>query len=164
MINSNPETVSTDYDECDTLFFEELSFERVMDIVQRQQPVGVVVSMGGQIPNSLALKLENAGIPILGTRPENIDRAEDRHKFSALLDELEIQQPSWKEFADLSFAKQFANNAGYPVIVRPSYVLSGAAMAVVHAEDELKEYLEAATSLSKEAPVVISLKINFSAV
>ena len=156
IINSNPETVSTDYDECDTLFFEQLTLERVLDIVDRIKPVGVVVSMGGQIPNSLALKLANAGVPIIGTTPENIDKAEDRHKFSGLLDQLDVHQPEWKEFADLASAKQFANSVGYPVIVRPSYVLSGAAMAVVHSEDDLKDFLEAATELSKEAPVVIS--------
>lgn len=156
MINSNPETVSTDYDECDVLFFEELSFERVMDILRILKPVGVVVSMGGQIPNSLAPKLAAAGVPILGTAPKNIDQAEDRHKFSALLDTLGIRQPEWKEFADLTSAKQFARKVGYPVIVRPSYVLSGAAMAVVHDEDDLRGYLEDATKVSKEAPVVIS--------
>ncbi|MBP9773408.1 MAG: carbamoyl-phosphate synthase large subunit [Candidatus Peribacteraceae bacterium] len=156
IINSNPETVSTDYDECDTLFFEQLTLERVLDVVDRIKPVGVVVSMGGQIPNSLALKLAKAGVPIIGTTSENIDKAEDRHKFSELLDTLDVHQPEWKEFADLASAKQFANSVGYPVIVRPSYVLSGAAMAVVHSEDDLKDFLEAATELSKEAPVVIS--------
>ncbi len=156
MINSNPETVSTDYDECDQLFFEELSLERVMDIVRMIKPSGVVVSMGGQIPNSLALKLAKQGVKILGTHPDDIDRAEDRHKFSGLLDTLGVDQPEWKEFADLSSAKQFARKAGFPVIVRPSYVLSGAAMTVVHNEEDLKEYLEAATSVSKDAPVVIS--------
>ncbi len=156
MINSNPETVSTDYDECDQLFFEELSFERVMDIVRLLKPIGVVVSMGGQIPNSLALKLAKAGVPILGTSPSDIDRAEDRHKFSELLDEIGVDQPEWKEFADLTSAKQFSRKAGFPVIVRPSYVLSGAAMTVVHNEEDLKEYLEAATDVSKDAPVVIS--------
>ncbi len=156
MINSNPETVSTDYDECDQLFFEELSLERVMDIIRETQPHAIVVSMGGQIPNSLALKLAKAGVRILGTAPENIDRAEDRHKFSALLDTLEVHQPEWKEFADLASAKHFAKTVGYPVIVRPSYVLSGAAMTVVHTEDDMKEYLEEATQLSKDAPVVVS--------
>ncbi len=156
MINSNPETVSTDYDECDVLFFEELTFERVMDILRLLKPVGVVVSMGGQIPNSLAPKLAAAGVPIIGTDPKHIDQAEDRHKFSGLLDTLDVRQPEWKEFADLSSAKQFARKVGFPVIVRPSYVLSGAAMAVVHDEDDLKGYLEDATRLSKEAPVVIS--------
>ncbi len=156
MINSNPETVSTDYDECDQLFFDELSLERVMDVVRLLKPVGVVVSMGGQIPNSLALKLAKEGVPILGTDPADIDRAEDRHKFGKLMDELEVDQPEWREFADLASAKQFAKTAGYPVIVRPSYVLSGAAMTVVMSEEDLKEFIEEATSLSKEAPVVIS--------
>lgn len=156
VINSNPETVSTDYDECDVLFFEQLTLERVLDIVDLLNPVGVVVSMGGQIPNSLALKLAKAGVPIIGTAPEDIDRAEDRHKFSGLLDELSIHQPEWKEFADLASAKQFSKSVGYPVIVRPSYVLSGAAMTVVHDEDDLREYIDIATKLSKDAPVVIS--------
>lgn len=156
MINSNPETVSTDYDECDQLFFEELTFERVMDVVRMIKPVGVVVSMGGQIPNSLALKLAKAGVPILGTDPADIDRAEDRHKFGKLMDELGVDQPEWREFADLPSAKEFANTVGYPVIVRPSYVLSGAAMTIVMTESDLKEYIEEATFVSKEAPVVIS--------
>ena len=156
MINSNPETVSTDYDECDQLFFDELTLERVMDVVRMLKPVGVVVSMGGQIPNSLALKLAKEGVPILGTAPENIDQAEDRHKFGKLMDELGVDQPEWKEFADLASAKQFAKTVGYPVIVRPSYVLSGAAMTVVMNEEGLKEFIEEATELSREAPVVIS--------
>ncbi len=156
MINSNPETVSTDYDECDELFFDELTLERVMDVVRLVKPEGVVVSMGGQIPNSLALKLAKEGVPILGTSPTDIDKAEDRHKFSSLLDELGVDQPEWKEFADLASAKQFAKSVGFPVIVRPSYVLSGAAMTVVMNEEDLKEFIEEATELSKEAPVVIS--------
>ncbi len=156
MINSNPETVSTDYDECDQLFFEELTLERVMDVVRMLKPVGVVVSMGGQIPNSLALKLAKEGVPILGTAPSDIDQAEDRHKFGKLMDELGVDQPEWREFADIASAKQFANTVGYPVIVRPSYVLSGAAMTVVMSEDDLKEFIEEATDVSKDAPVVIS--------
>lgn len=156
MINSNPETVSTDYDECDALFFEELTEERVRDIVTLVEPSGVVVSMGGQIPNSLSPKLAKAGIAIFGTNPADIDRAEDRHKFSTLLDTLKVDQPEWKEFADLSSAKTFAQSVEYPVIVRPSYVLSGAAMAVVHSGDDLEAYLEQAALVSKEAPVVIS--------
>ena len=156
MINSNPETVSTDYDECDQLFFEELSLERVMDVIRMLKPVGVVVSMGGQIPNSLALKLANAGVPILGTASSDIDRAEDRHKFGQLMDELNVDQPEWKEFSDIASARQFAKSVGYPVIVRPSYVLSGAAMTVVWTEDDLKEFIAEATEVSKEAPVVIS--------
>ncbi len=156
MINSNPETVSTDYDECDQLFFDELTLERVMDIVRLLKPVGVVVSMGGQIPNSLALKLAKLGVPILGTDPSNIDQAEDRHKFGKLMDELKVDQPEWREFADIASAKHFAKTAGYPVIVRPSYVLSGAAMTVVMNEEDLKEFIEEATSVGKDAPVVIS--------
>jgi carbamoyl-phosphate synthase large subunit len=156
MVNSNPETVSTDYDECDLLFFEQLTEERVRDIVDLIKPMGVVVSMGGQIPNSLAPKLARAGIPILGTSPHDIDRAEDRHKFSGLLDTLGIDQPDWKEFADGTSAKAFGQHVGYPVIVRPSYVLSGAAMAVVHSGDDLLDYLEQAALVSTEAPVVIS--------
>jgi carbamoyl-phosphate synthase large subunit len=156
MLNSNPETVSTDYDECDHLFFDELTLERVLDVVSVFFPSGVVVSMGGQIPNSLAKRLRHAGVPILGTRAEDIDRSEDRHKFSALLDELAIDQPAWKEFTRVEEIKQFASTVGYPVIVRPSYVLSGAAMAVVHTQDDLQSYLDAATTVSVLAPVVIS--------
>ena len=156
MINSNPETVSTDYDECDELFFEELSEERVRDIADLTGPAGIVVSMGGQIPNSLALKLARRGLPILGTDPANIDRAEDRHKFSKLLDALGVDQPEWKEFAEIDSARAFATNVGYPVIVRPSYVLSGAAMAVVHSAEDLEDFIDQATLVSKDAPVVIS--------
>jgi carbamoyl-phosphate synthase large subunit len=156
MINSNPETVSTDYDECDTLFFEELTEERVRDIADLTHPMGIVVSMGGQIPNSLAPKLSAAGLPILGTSPRNIDRAEDRHKFSSLLDALEIDQPEWKEFSELSSALSFAESVGYPVIVRPSYVLSGASMAVVHSRDDLEDYVQRSAFVNKETPIVIS--------
>lgn len=156
MINSNPETVSTDYDECDFLFFEQLTEERVRDIYDCMNPEGVVVSMGGQIPNSLAPKLARVGIPILGTSSVDIDRAEDRHKFSGLLDELGVDQPEWKEFLDLESAKAFAEQVEYPVIVRPSYVLSGAAMAVVHSGNDLQSFLDQAALVGKEAPVVIS--------
>ncbi len=156
MINSNPETVSTDYDECDTLFFEELTEERVRDIIDLTGPEGVVVSMGGQIPNSLSRKLALQNIPIFGTSPASIDRAEDRHKFSQFLDEINVDQPEWKEFADLESAKVFCADVGYPVIVRPSYVLSGAAMAVVHSGDDLVDFLEQASLVSQDAPVVIS--------
>jgi carbamoyl-phosphate synthase large subunit len=156
MINSNPETVSTDYDECDALFFEELSEERVRDIAEIVSPRGVVVSMGGQIPNSLSKKLAARGIPLFGTTWTDIDRAEDRHKFSQFLDEIGVIQPQWKEFADLNTAKQFCESVGYPVIVRPSYVLSGAAMAVVHSGDDLEDFLRQASLVSQEAPVVIS--------
>lgn len=156
MINSNPETVSTDYDECDALFFEQLTEERVRDIADLTRPQGIVVSMGGQIPNNLCPKLAKAGLPILGTRAADIDRAEDRHKFSALLDELAVIQPSWQEFTEMSAAQKFADSVGYPVIVRPSYVLSGAAMAVVHSSEDLESYISDAATVSKEAPVVIS--------
>jgi carbamoyl-phosphate synthase large subunit len=156
MVNSNPETVSTDYDECDALFFEQLTLERVLDIIDVVKPQGIVVLMGGQIPNSLARSLAAKDVRIFGTDAKDIDRAEDRHKFSGLLDDLAIDQPEWREFADFTLAKQFCASVGYPVIVRPSYVLSGAAMAVVHEEEELKIYLDAATSVSKEHPVVIS--------
>ncbi|MFA6523375.1 MAG: carbamoyl-phosphate synthase (glutamine-hydrolyzing) large subunit [Candidatus Peribacteraceae bacterium] len=156
MINSNPETVSTDYDECDELFFEELSEERVLDILELLRPEGVVVSMGGQIPNSLSQKLAQHGIPLFGTSAAAIDRAEDRHKFSQFLDAEGIDQPEWKEFSDLKMAKGFCESVGYPVIVRPSYVLSGAAMAVVHSFDDLEAFLHEASLVSKEAPVVIS--------
>jgi carbamoyl-phosphate synthase large subunit len=156
MVNSNPETVSTDYDECDVLFFEQLTEERVRDIADILRPHGIVVSMGGQIANSLAPKLAVAGLHILGTDPANIDRAEDRHKFSSLLDRLGVDQPEWKEFADLRSAQTFSEGVGYPVIVRPSYVLSGAAMAVVHSTADLEAYLQTAAMVSREAPVVIS--------
>jgi len=156
MINSNPETVSTDYDECDLLFFEQLTEERVRDIADLLQPEGVVVSMGGQIPNSLAPKLAKAGLKIIGTDPADIDRAEDRNKFGELLDSLEVDQPEWKEFTDFDSALTFARSVNFPVIVRPSYVLSGAAMAVVHSEDDLQSFLDQAALVSKDAPVVIS--------
>ncbi|VVB98780.1 Pyruvate carboxylase subunit A [uncultured archaeon] len=156
MVNFNPETVSTDYDECDRLYFDELSFETVADIYELEKPEGIIVSMGGQIPNNLALKLFNLGYNVLGTSPESIDKAEDRHKFSSLCDSLGIPQPDWKELTTMDNAKEFAKKAGFPVLVRPSYVLSGQAMAVAFNEKELEQYLENATSLSKEFPVVIS--------
>ena len=156
MINCNPETVSTDYDVCDKLYFEELSLERVLDIYEKENPAGVILSMGGQIPNQLALPLYRAGVSILGTSPQHIDNAEDRHKFSALLDELKIDQPDWKELRSLSEAISFAGNVGYPVLIRPSYVLSGAAMSIALNEQELEDYLKKASEISKEHPVVIS--------
>lgn len=156
MINSNPETVSTDYDECDLLFFEELSEERVRDIFELIQANAVVVSMGGQIPNNLAPKLAKRSIAILGTDPADIDRAEDRHKFSDLLDKQGVDQPEWKEFTDMDIAADFAESVRYPVIVRPSYVLSGAAMAVVHSRDDLQSFLDQAALVNKDAPVVLS--------
>jgi carbamoyl-phosphate synthase large subunit len=156
MLNYNPETVSTDYDECDFLFFDEISFESVREISRQLAPVGLVVSTGGQIPNNLALKLHNAGLPILGTPAPNIDKAENRHTFSSLLDALGIDQPAWKELNTLDEAKAFAQDVGYPVLVRPSYVLSGAAMAVASSDTELEQYLERAVTISPEHPTVIS--------
>ncbi|MDO4950213.1 MAG: carbamoyl-phosphate synthase (glutamine-hydrolyzing) large subunit [Bacteroidales bacterium] len=156
MINYNPETVSTDYDMCDRLYFDELSFERVLDVIDLEQPGGVIVSVGGQIPNNLAMKLYRQSVPILGTSPLSIDNAEDRNKFSAMLDRLGIDQPAWKELTSLEDMEDFVNRVGYPVLVRPSYVLSGAAMNVCYDEQELKEYLQAAKEVSKEYPVVVS--------
>ncbi len=156
MLNCNPETVSTDYDICDKLYFDELSFERVLDICEKELPGGIIVSMGGQIPNNLALPLHNAGVRILGTSPISIDTAEDRHKFSRLLDDLGIRQPEWEELTSLEEAERFADGVGYPVLIRPSYVLSGAAMSIALGRHELKEYLQKASDVSKEHPVVIS--------
>ncbi len=156
MINYNPETVSTDYDICDKLYFEQLTFERVMDIYERENAEGIIISMGGQIPNNIAMKLHQAGVKILGTSPEQIDNAENRHKFSQILDDIEVDQPEWKELTDLDNAKIFAQKVGYPVLIRPSYVLSGAAMSIVLNDDELAIYLKKATEISKEHPVVIS--------
>ena len=156
MINCNPETVSTDYDICSKLYFEELTMERVIDICDYENPEGVIISMGGQVPNNLAVKLHKAGIRIMGTSPEQIDNAENRHKFSNILDDLEIDQPEWKELTSLAEAKKFSASVGYPVLIRPSYVLSGAAMSIVLSEDELEEYLKKATDLNREHPVVIS--------
>jgi carbamoyl-phosphate synthase large subunit len=156
MVNCNPETVSTDYDVCDRLYFEELSLERVLDIYEFERPSGVVLSMGGQTPNNLAMPLFDAGAVILGTDARDIDKAEDRHKFSALLEKLGIEQPAWKELTDLDSAYAFAEEVGYPVLVRPSYVLSGAAMCVAWDRDSLEEALGAAASISGEHPVVIT--------
>ncbi len=156
MINCNPETVSTDYDICDKLYFEQLTLERVLDICDKEKPVGVIVSMGGQVPNNLAMKLHKAGIKIIGTSPEQIDNAESRHKFSQILDSIGVDQPEWREVTTLDDAKIFANNVAYPVLIRPSYVLSGAAMSIVLSEDELELYLKKATDLNTEHPVVIS--------
>ncbi len=156
MINYNPETVSTDYDMCDKLYFDELSLERVLDIYELEKPNGVVVSTGGQTPNNLVMKLDQAGVKIFGTEAASIDQAENRHKFSQLLDTLEVDQPKWKEFAKVEEAVKFADDVGYPVLVRPSYVLSGAAMAVAQNEESLKGYLAKAVKISKEAPVVIT--------
>ena len=156
MINYNPETVSTDYDMCDRLYFDELSFERVLDVIDLEQPRGVIVSVGGQIPNNLAMKLHRQSVPILGTSPVSIDRAENRNKFSAMLDQLGIDQPAWQELTSLEDMKEFIKKVGYPVLVRPSYVLSGAAMNVCHNEEELERFLNMAAEVSKEYPVVVS--------
>ena len=156
MINYNPETVSTDYDMCDRLYFDELSFERVLDVIDLEQPRGVIVSVGGQIPNNLAMKLHRQSVPILGTSPISIDRAENRNKFSAMLDQLGIDQPAWQELTSLDDVKGFVEKVGYPVLVRPSYVLSGAAMNVCYDEEELTRFLQMASEVSKEYPVVVS--------
>ena len=156
MINYNPETVSTDYDTCDRLYFDELTFERVMDIVDLEIPKGVVLSMGGQIPNNLAMKLYGQNVPILGTSPTNIDRAEDRQKFSSLLDALNIDQPRWSELTSIDDIYRFVDEVGFPVLIRPSYVLSGAAMNVVSNKDQLEHFLNLAANVSKEHPVVVS--------
>ncbi|MDD5628363.1 MAG: carbamoyl-phosphate synthase (glutamine-hydrolyzing) large subunit, partial [Elusimicrobia bacterium] len=156
MINHNPETVSTDYDICDKLYFEELSLERVLDIAELEEPEGLIVSMGGQIPNNLALSLHKQGLQVLGTSPESIDQAEDRHKFSALLDRLGVDQPLWQELTSLDAAQAFAAKVGYPVLVRPSYVLSGAAMSVATSDQHLERTLGRAAEVSREHPVVIS--------
>ena len=156
MINYNPETVSTDYDMCDRLYFDELSFERVLDVIDLEQPRGVIVSVGGQIPNNLAMKLHRQSVPILGTSPISIDRAENRNKFSAMLDQLGIDQPAWQELTSLDDVKDFVKKVGYPVLVRPSYVLSGVAMNVCYDEEELERFLQMASEVSKEYPVVVS--------
>ena len=156
LINYNPETVSTDYDMCDRLYFDELTFERVMDIIELETPHGVVVSVGGQIPNNLALRLSTHNVPILGTKAENIDRAEDRHKFSSIVDALGVDQPEWKELTTLEDVDKFIAQVGFPVLVRPSYVLSGAAMNVCYDEEKLRHFLSLAAEVSQEHPVVIS--------
>lgn len=156
MINYNPETVSTDYDVCDRLYFDELSFERVLDIYEKEDPLGIIISMGGQIPNNLAMRLYRHKVKILGTSPLSIDNAEDRHKFSTLLDSLNIEQPEWLEAKSIDEAHKFAENVEYPVLIRPSYVLSGAAMSIASNKKELQQYLQKAVDVSKEHPVVIS--------
>jgi len=156
MINYNPETVSTDYDVCDRLYFDELSFERVMDITEIEQPKGIILSMGGQIPNNLAMRLYKQNVPVLGTSPLSIDNAEDRHKFSLLCDQLKIDQPRWKELSSIRDIYDFVDEVGFPVLIRPSYVLSGAAMNVVSNKEELEHYLNVATKVSKQYPVVVS--------
>ena len=156
LINYNPETVSTDYDMCDRLYFDELTFERVMDIIELEDPHGVVVSVGGQIPNNLALKLHNHNVPILGTSALDIDKAEDRHKFSSIVDSLGVDQPEWSELTTMDDVDRFISKVGFPVLVRPSYVLSGAAMNVCYDEEKLRHFLSLAADVSKEHPVVIS--------
>jgi carbamoyl-phosphate synthase large subunit len=156
MINYNPETVSTDYDVCKRLFFDELTLERVLDITDLEAPKGVVISMGGQIPNNLAMRLHKQHVPILGTSPEDIDRAENRQKFSSLLDDLGIDQPRWNELTSVEDIFTFVDEVGFPVLVRPSYVLSGAAMNVVSNRDELEHFLQLAANVSKQYPVVVS--------
>jgi len=156
MINVNPETVSTDYDICDRLYFDELSYERVMDIIELEDPKGVIVSTGGQVANNLAMPLFNSGVTILGTSPEHIDQAENRHRFSSLLDQLEVDQPRWQELSSLEEIHRFVKEVGFPVLIRPSYVLSGAAMNVVSNYEELDHFLSLAARVSKEYPVVVS--------
>ena len=156
MINYNPETVSTDYDMCDRLYFDELTFERVLDVIELEQPRGVIVSVGGQIPNNLAMKLHRQSVPILGTSPVSIDRAENRNKFSAMLDQLGIDQPRWSALTSVDDIKKFVDEVGYPVLVRPSYVLSGAAMNVCHTDEQLRRCLELAAEVSQDYPVVVS--------
>ena len=156
MINYNPETVSTDYDMCDRLYFDELSLERVLDVIDLEQPRGVIVSVGGQIPNNLAMKLYHQGVPVLGTSPVDIDRAENRDKFSAMLDKLGVDQPEWRALTSTADIHEFVEKVGYPVLVRPSYVLSGAAMNVCYDFDELDRFLQMATEVSKDYPVVVS--------
>jgi carbamoyl-phosphate synthase large subunit len=156
MINYNPETVSTDYDMCDRLYFDELTFERVMDILELENPHGVIISTGGQIPNNLAIRLDERRIPILGTSAKSIDNAEDRHKFSAMLDRIGVDQPRWKELSSLDDVSAFVSEVGFPVLVRPSYVLSGAAMNVCSNEEELVRFLQLAANVSKQHPVVVS--------
>ena len=156
MINYNPETVSTDYDMCDRLYFDELTFERVMDILELENPHGVILSTGGQIPNNLATRLDEQHVHILGTTAKSIDNAEDRHKFSSMLDSLGIDQPRWRELTSLSDIYDFVKEVGYPVLVRPSYVLSGAAMNVCSNNTELEQFLQLAANVSKKHPVVVS--------
>jgi carbamoyl-phosphate synthase large subunit len=160
MINYNPETVSTDYDMCDRLYFDELTYERVMDIVELENPHGVVVSVGGQIPNNLAMRLAADNVNLLGTSAQSIDNAEDRHKFSSMLDRLNVDQPRWKELSSMKAIDKFVEEVGFPVLVRPSYVLSGAAMNVCSNKTELEQFLKLAANVSKKHPVVVSTFIE----
>ncbi len=162
MINYNPETVSTDYDMCDRLYFDELTFERVMDIMDLEQPHGAILSVGGQIPNNLACRLDEEGVNILGTSAQSIDNAEDRHKFSAMLDRLGIDQPRWRELTDFDDIYKFIDEVGFPVLVRPSYVLSGAAMNVCSNKEELERFLRLAANVSKQHPVVVTEFIQYA--
>jgi carbamoyl-phosphate synthase/aspartate carbamoyltransferase len=156
VVNYNPETVSTDYDECDRLYFEELSHERVLDVYEHECASGVIVSVGGQIAQNVSLALKGSGVRILGTDPEDIDRAEDRHKFSAMLDSIGVDQPAWRELATVDDALKFAEAVHFPVLVRPSFVLSGAAMNVANNAVQLTAYLRDATAVSGDKPVVVS--------
>ena len=156
MINYNPETVSTDYDMCDRLYFDELTFERVMDILDLEQPHGVIVSTGGQIPNNLAMRLDEQHVPILGTSARSIDNAEDRDKFSAMLDRIGVDQPEWSALTSMDDINAFVAKVGFPVLVRPSYVLSGAAMNVCSNQEELERFLQLAANVSQKHPVVVS--------
>ena len=162
MINYNPETVSTDYDICDRLYFDELTFERVMDIIEKENPHGVIVSTGGQIPNNLALRLDSQGVHILGTSAASIDNAEDRDKFSAMLDRIGVDQPEWRALTSMKDIAAFIDKVGFPVLVRPSYVLSGAAMNVCSNNDELNRFLKLAANVSQKHPVVVSRFIEHS--
>ncbi|KAJ2315103.1 carbamoyl-phosphate synthase (glutamine-hydrolyzing) cpa2, partial [Coemansia sp. RSA 2702] len=156
VVNYNPETVSTDFDECDRLYFDELSYERVRDIYELEGAAGVIVSVGGQLPQNIALRLHRNDVRVLGTSPESIDAAEDRHRFSQILDRIGVDQPAWKELVSSADAEAFADSVGYPVLVRPSYVLSGAAMNVAHDASALRAHLELAASVSPEHPVVVT--------
>ena len=155
MINYNPETVSTDYDVCDRLYFDELTEERVLDIIDLENPMGVIVSVGGQIPNNLAMKLHRRNVPILGTSPLNIDRAENRQKFSSMCDELGIDQPKWSALTSMDDVQKFIDEVGYPVLVRPSYVLGGRGMEVVHDDEMLRVYMEAAVGVTPDRPILV---------
>ena len=156
MINYNPETVSTDYDMCDRLYFDELTFERVLDILDLEVPFGVVVSTGGQIPNNLAMRLDEQHVPLLGTQAKYIDNAEDREKFSAMLGRIGVDQPEWSALTSMEDINAFIDRVGFPVLVRPSYVLSGAAMNVCHTQEDLERFLTMAANVSKKHPVVVS--------
>ncbi|KAJ2320207.1 carbamoyl-phosphate synthase (glutamine-hydrolyzing) cpa2, partial [Coemansia sp. RSA 2681] len=156
MVNYNPETVSTDFDECDRLYFSNITLERIMDIYEAEASAGVIISMGGQAPNNIALGLHRNKIKIFGTSPENIDGAENRYKFSRMLDQIGVDQPQWRELTQYEDAESFCDEVGYPVLVRPSYVLSGAAMNVVSTATDLKTYLNQAATMSRDHPVVIT--------